>query len=342
MKLSHTERIKATLQGKQVDRLPYSFWTHFPTIDLDPYKLANATYEFCKEFEVDFIKNMPNGMYMAEAWSCECDYSHIRQGGVAKVTKFAIDREDDWCNLKQLDVTSGPLGRELKSLDYLVKKVNNDRPVIFTIFSPLTTASKICNSIQPYIENSPDALKEGLQTITEVTIRFAKEALKRGCAGVFFANQLASELYMTEKQYSEFGRPYDLKCLNAIKNDSWFNVMHLHGEKILFDKVKDYPVQAINWHIWDSPPTVEHFFQETDKVIVGGLQRSLITKCDVENLKTQIKEISKKCNKLKLILSPDCVIRYPVHREAITGTKDQIISLTESKDTSEVLHKPHH
>lgn len=34
------EKIRAVLDGHLLDTVPFSFWTHFPEIDLDPVLLA--------------------------------------------------------------------------------------------------------------------------------------------------------------------------------------------------------------------------------------------------------------------------------------------------------------
>ncbi|TQR10138.1 uroporphyrinogen decarboxylase family protein [Psychrobacillus soli] len=330
--MSSFERIRRLLKNEPVDRLPYSFWTHFPGIDLIPEQQAEVTYQFSKEFDVDFIKHMPNGLYMAEAWECKCNFNDIEQGGVAKVEKYAIQHAEDWEKLKIIEPTYGSLGRELEALDSLIKKVDGTKPIICTIFSPLTMAQKITEDIGFYLQYHPNELKKGLEIISATIIKFAKEALRRGCDGVFFANQMATRKSITLEKYREFGVPFDLAVLHAIKNDSWFNVMHLHGEEVLFDEVKEYPVQAINWHLWDSDPSIERFLKESDKVIIGGLKRAYITSGNIDSISQQIEQICSQTRQSRIIFSPDCVIRYPVVDEYIHQVKDKIIELSKKEE----------
>ena len=44
--MTKRERIRAVVEGREPDKLPYSFWTHLPGIDLDPERLAEETYKF--------------------------------------------------------------------------------------------------------------------------------------------------------------------------------------------------------------------------------------------------------------------------------------------------------
>ena len=54
--MTKKERIQAAIAGEKPDKLPYSFWTHLPGIDLNPELLAEKTYEFYKKYDIDFIK----------------------------------------------------------------------------------------------------------------------------------------------------------------------------------------------------------------------------------------------------------------------------------------------
>ena len=85
------DRIRATLEGRDTDRPAYSFWTHFPEIDLDPPAIAAATIDFARPLALDFVKAMPNGLYCVEDWGAVADFSQIAAGGVAKVTRSALE-----------------------------------------------------------------------------------------------------------------------------------------------------------------------------------------------------------------------------------------------------------
>ncbi len=142
--MTKRERIRAVVEGREPDKLPYSFWTHLPGIDLDPERLAEETYKFYRTYDVDFIKTMNNGMYAIEDFGCEIDYSEVLKGGVAHVVKTPIHQAEDWYKLSVCPVDKGSLARELKSLALLLEKTKQeDVPVIFTVFSPITTANKL-------------------------------------------------------------------------------------------------------------------------------------------------------------------------------------------------------
>lgn len=313
--MNKIERVRAALAGDAVDRLPYGFWTHLPGIDLDPERLAAATAVFARRHDLDFVKSMSNGLYCVEDWGCVCDYSEIERGGVARVTLPAIREAADWLRLTEVDVGVGAFGRELRHFAGLAALVGPDVPVLATVFSPLTIAGKLSGGLhRRHLAESPELLAAGLETITRVTCRFAEAALARGCAGVFFAIQEASREVMDGAAYSRFGEPFDRRVLAAAgAAGGWFNVVHMHGDDILFDLLKDYPADALNWHIGETPPTIADYRAGGGRrAIVGGLQRSHITQGDLAAIRADIDVALTETGSRGLIVAPACVIRHPV------------------------------
>ncbi len=320
------ERIKRAIAGETVDRIPYSVWTHFPGIDLDPDKLAEVTYGFYKELDLDFIKTMSNGMFSIEDWGCVCDYSAISSGGVAKVSKLGVESIDDWERLRELDVEEGALGRELQSIRKLLSIMRGEAPVLATAFSPLTTAQKLSGpKLIEHLRTDPRKVKAGLATITAGTKAFVKRAIEAGCSGVYFASQMSRFSEMSEADYREFGMPYDLEVLGGLAGNSMLDVMHIHGNGIMFNLLKDYPVHGISWHIWETDPTVEQFLSSSpDKCIVGGLRRFKITEGAWSELEKDVAEMLRLTGGRKLLLAPGCVIRAPYDRETLLFIKRTI------------------
>lgn len=323
------DRVRAALRGEAPDRPPYSFWTHLPGIDLDPQRLADETAAFCARYDLDFVKAMSNGLYPVEDWGCICDYSDIARGGVAKVVKPAVVDEADWASLGRLDVTRGSYGRELEHLRRLVSHVGVDVPVLATVFSPLTIAGKLSNGAsRAHIERDPERVVSGLEAITEVTCDFTRRALDAGCAGIFLAVQEATRSAFDDAAYRRFGEPYDRRVLeSATAHGGWFNAVHIHGEDILFDVLKDYNATALNWHIGETPPSIADYRRVGQKPILGGLQRAHITQRNLEGIAADIARAMAETQGRGLLLAPACVIRHPVDDATLRWTAERIKSL---------------
>jgi uroporphyrinogen decarboxylase len=314
-----TERIRRVLDGELADRVPFSAWTHFPGVDLDPDRLADATLAFYRDVNLDFVKSMSNGMFSIEDYGCNCDFSAIPEGGVATVSKFAVQAPADWEKLSELDIEKGALGRELRSLSRVLRALRGEAPVLATVFSPLTTAQKLSGSRLPeHLRTQPQRVKQGLSAIAASTARFAVRAVELGCAGLYFASQMSQRSQLGEEDYREFGVPYDLEVLGAVGGGSWFNVLHIHGDDILFGLLKSYPVQGISWHVWETKPTVEEFIAaDSAKCIVGGLRRFMITSGNLPELTRDVSEMMRTTGGRRLIFAPGCVVRAPCDRETL-------------------------
>lgn len=321
--MNKMERIKAAIKGNEVDLLPYAFWTHLPGIDLDPVRLADTTYEFYKKYDIDFIKTMNNGMYPAESWGCEIDFSGILSGGVSKLVSSPISCIDDWKNIQPASINEGSFARELKSLDLLLKKVKGEAPVLFTVFSPLTIADKLSGSkVMEHIQQGGSAIiHQALSAITETTSELAARAIDMGVAGVFFASQMSSYDLATAKIYREYGEKYDVRVLEAA-SQGWFNTIHAHGSNIIFEILRDYPVDVFNWHAWETLPEMEEARDMTGKCLMGGLKRGDITNGNRNEIGTQIYNCIKQLKKHKHILTPGCVMRYPLDEEMLLYVKE--------------------
>lgn len=330
--MTKRERIMAAIDGKKVDTIPYSLWSHMPGIDLEPKLNAEKTYEFYRTYDVDFIKTMNNGMYSIEDFGCAIDYSDIAKGGVAKITKTPIHSAEDFKQVKEVSIEEGALKREQEYLRLLMEKLaGEDVPVIFTIFSPITTANKLCgNKLLQYIEEGHGDLIHGaLKEITKTTCRLVERVIKMGVSGIFFASQMSSYTVTTEEIYEEYGAVYDRQVLNVSKG--WCNVLHAHGDDIMFGILKDYPVQVFNWHAWQTLPTIEEAGCYTGKCLMGGIERMDITNHNKNALRNEIFNTIKATGGRHLILTPGCVIRYPLDDKMLAYIK------TLKEETEQVL-----
>jgi len=317
--MTKMERIRAAINKQPTDKLPYSFWTHMPEDDLDPHVIAQKTYDFYKEYDLDFIKMMNNGMYSTEDFGCVADYSEIRAGGAAKLTDSPVSVAEDWERLTVQDIHKGAYGRELEHLRLLLEKVAGEAPVLFTIFSPISTANKISrNTLMKQIhEGKGNYVKKGLEIVTEVTCALAEEVIRMGADGVFFASQMATYDTMEEEEYAEYGSPYDKRVLEAA-GKGWFNVLHGHGDNIMFNLLKDYPVTAFNWHAFETLPSLKEARDITGKCLVGGLKRYSITDKKKNEIMNQIYTSLTELEGVGHILTPGCVVRYPLDKETLT------------------------
>ena len=136
----------------------------------------------------------------------------------------------------------------MKCLGILRDRVGLDVPYLQTIFSLLTQAEHLAGEVvadgAPAARPGP-AVPVGPDPITRTTLAFLDAARACGIAGVFYAAQQATyQRLMDLAGATRLGEPYDRRLLRAASG-LWLNMLHLHGEAVMFDVAISYPVQVI-------------------------------------------------------------------------------------------------
>lgn len=271
--ISHRQRLEECISGKKTDRPPVALWRHFPVDDQTPQGLAAATLQFQQTYDFDFVKVTPASSYCLRDWGSQ-DVWRGNTEGTRDYARGVIQQPEDWIRLLALDPARGSLGDMLQCLTILKQELPPDTPIIQTIFSPLAQAKNLVGkqNLAVHLRRYPDAVHAGLKTIVETTRRFISAALALGIDGIFYAVQHAQYGLLSAAEFAEFGRAYDLSALEAAQ-PGWLNMVHLHGEQVMFDAVADYPVQILNWHDRDIRPSLREARQRFAGVMCGGLQR---------------------------------------------------------------------
>ena len=306
--MTKRERVYAALEGKPVDRPPVALWRHFPQDDQRAQTLAQAHVEFQKSYDWDFLKVTPASGYYGDDWGLRGTYKPNREG-IRHYTERPIKKETDWPKLKRLDVTAATYGRELQALR-LIRKALPDELMLATVFSPLTIARQLAGeaALLRYIRGSVDEMHEGLDIIAETTGKFAEECLVAGADGIFFATQCASTGYMTLEEYEEFGRPYDLRVLDAARHAEII-LLHIHGERIMFEQLTDYPIHAINWHDRRTEPTLKDARAVYSGTLAGGLDgMETIGRAAAEKVTAEVRDALAQTEGKRHIVAAGCTI----------------------------------
>ena len=306
---SHRQRLEACLNQTPVDHAPVALWRHFPVDDQTPEGLAAATLAFQKTFDFDLVKVTPESSFCLKDWGARDEWRGSTEG-TRDYTNCVIQRPEDWARLPILDPTSRYLADQLTCLRLLVKELSPDTPVIQTIFNPLSQAKNLVGGadLLVHMRRFPDALHSGLKTITESTLRFIEAAIQTGISGVFYAVQHAQYGLLSEKEFLEFGRAYDLELLAPAKK-LWLNMLHLHGTDVMFDKVTDYPVSVINWHDRETSPSLAEAQAQFPGAVCGGLRREETMVLDSpEQVRAEALDALQATQGKRFILGTGCVL----------------------------------
>lgn len=307
--LTHRERMENCISGNKTDRPPVALWRHFPVDDQSPGHLASATLQFQNTFDFDFVKVTPASSFCLKDWGVTDEWNGASEG-TRDYKHFVVSQPDDWYRLTDLDPTAGHLGEQLECLRILVNELEPETPVIQTIFNPLSQAKNLSGqeTLLFHLRAFPDALKHGLDVITRTTLNFIVSLKDVGLSGLFFAVQHAQYGLLSNEEYEYFGKRYDLQLLNAAQ-EFWLNMLHIHGKNIMFDKLADYPVQIINWHDQETPPSLEKGKQNHPGVVCGGLRRQeTIVLGSPEDVIQESSDAMKETDGERFVLGTGCVV----------------------------------
>ena len=329
--MDHWQRIEAAIAGDGVDRPPVTLWRHFPEDDQHPDKLARHMIEWQRRWDFDVVKFMPSGTYGVEDWGAVSAYQG-QPNGARRVVQPAVLRTDDWRAIVDLDVRAGSYRRQNEALALTARALDGSVPILQTVFSPLTTARKLSTErLFSDMRRHPDALEQALRVITDVTIRFALAALEAGAHGMFFATQLSSYRMLSKAEYERFGKAYDLEVFAAVAGKARCNMLHAHGDDIMFDLLATYPADMLNWHDRTAEPDLRSGAAGFRRVVVGGLdEHGTLLGPDVEAIEREVRDAIAQTEGRRLMLGPGCVVPIAVRDDAIATVVKTVRETAES------------
>lgn len=307
-KMTRRERLEATFAGQEVDRIAVALWRHFPGDDQRPADLALSTLQFQQQYDWDFIKVSPSSSFCLVDWGARDEWIGGDEGS-REYTYHPIQKAEDWTRLAVLDPHQGFLSGQLRCLEQVHAAVGGEVPFIQTIFAPLSQAKSLVGKKQlaVHLREHPQEVHAGLEAITQSTIRFIQASLPLGIAGIYFAVQLATYEILSEAEYREFGEPYDRRVL-AAAGECWFNLLHLHGLQVMYDLCSRYPVEAINWHSRETPPTLGEGLQRFGGAVCGGLaQWDDLLRGDPDRVSREVADAVRQTGGRRLIVASGCV-----------------------------------
>lgn len=309
--MTKRERIKASLVGNPVDRMPVGFWRHWPGDDQREDSLTAVTLNFQRLYDLDFIKLPVSSTYTVSDYGVKHDYQGSIMGDRTYLERV-IKRLEDWGRIAALDVQQGIYGWHLRALRRIIEKKEPETPVIVTMFNPLSVLFYLSGDEVGlvHLRTFPERVKPALDAVTETCARFAREAINTGADGVFLSAKHASFEMMSEQEYDRFGRPGDLAVLKAA-SDGWFNVLHLHGQHPMIARLAGYPAQALNWHDRTVPTDLAEAAKLFTGALMGGVEQYKVLHFgSPEDVEAQVKDAVRQMNGRRLIVTPGCT--YPI------------------------------
>ncbi|TAK60547.1 MAG: hypothetical protein EPO22_09180 [Dehalococcoidia bacterium] len=287
--MTKKERVRATLAGKPADRAPASLWGHDFLREWSAEELVAATTDAYRANDWDFIKFNPRATYFAEAWGNT--YERPSDQRQPTLTAAVVREAADLASIAPVDARGGPLGEHLRALQLLLGEVAGSVDVVHTIFSPLSVTAQLCGAdatFRDFATSRPDAAHKAIAAVGETLAAYARASIDAGAAGIFFAPlRWASRETCDPSFYETFGRPYDVRVLDAV-SAAEFNVLHVCRNDNMLELLLDYPVAAFNWaDRGNGNPSLRDVRARTSKAIMGGVDNARLHAMSPDEVREQ-------------------------------------------------------
>lgn len=322
--MSKRQRLEAAIAGEKVDRLPVALWRHWPGDDQNAEALAAAHLKWQSDYDWDLVKVGPASSYSVVDWGLLDQWEgHIE--GTRMNTYLPVRSPADWEALRPLDPTQGMLAEQVKALRLVGEGLRGGVPFIATVFSPLSMAKHLAGNeaVISHLRHSPDALRKGLDVMTESILRFIDAARATGIDGIYYAVQHAAYPLLSRDEFAAFGRPYDLRVLESAA-DLWCNIVHLHGKSVMFDMVADYPMAFLNWHDRDTGIDLAKGLSGTAAAASGGVSQWTIHQDGPENMLAEVRDARAQTADRRLLLGTGCVIMTTTPLRNIRALRESV------------------
>lgn len=283
---------------KKQDYYPGGFFMHFPKVDHFGPTAIDKHMEFFRQTDLDFLK-------------------------VQYERKFplieSLQKPSDWAKVPLLKKDF--YAEQLKVIEGVVKQGKREAPVIATVYSPLSLAGHFTGYKHHinHLNEDPEAVKKGLEIITESTLIFVKECIKLGVDGFLQATQGGEVNRFKHKNiFEDYIKPLDLIIGKEINDNTLCNILHIHnGGKGYKDysAFVEYPGHIINCglHLSGSDTSTKDLYELFKRPIMGGLDKAGIV---YNGSKTQIQEEVNKTISMapeKFILGATCTLPRDTH-----------------------------
>jgi uroporphyrinogen decarboxylase len=129
----------------------------------------------------------------------------------------------------------------------LVKRVGKECPVLGFVYGPLGVLGMMRGMEKLYMDllEHPAQVKEGLEIVTDVLVRFVKEQYGRGVAGVCVDTLPASRSGVQPEMWEEFEGRYAAKLAKTVTESGILLAHHGCGYSPYFKEVKEWINPAV-------------------------------------------------------------------------------------------------
>ena len=295
--MNKRDLVFSLLQPNQVPPyIPAAFFLHFDPAFHSGQAAVDKHLEYFRYTGMDFVKIQYENKFP---------------------TLPEIRRPEDWAKMPfyGLDFYEAPL----KVVEVLVKAAKKEAPVILTLYSPFMCAGHTIGEdpLSQHIQENPEAVKKGMQVITDSLMGFVKACVKLGLDG-FYTSTQGGEVgrfpdHPGRDLFDQCVRPYDLALMNEINQNCPFNILHICDYRLPYDDIHpylDYPGQIVNssLELSSGKTSAKEVARLFGRPYMGGLDRKGVLATGTEDqVRAEAQKILEDAPD-SFILAADCTV----------------------------------
>jgi len=269
-RMGKIERLRRALEGREVDRPPYTYWYHFLDAEQPGARHAATTLEFARKFDTDLVKVMSDYPLGADP--------------------------------------ANPFPQQVEALRIIGGELRGRALFVETIFQPFNQAEKTSSAekVKASMQENPQGLLDRLEQIARAEASHARLALRQGAAGIFLAIANANDGYLSREQYARFSEPFDRLVLEAARGAE-LNILHLHGAKPYLELFYRWPARAIQYSTAATGVAFRSVRRSYSGVLIGGVDEGRFKELDAGQMREQVRVARAEAGR-KWILAPGCSV----------------------------------
>ncbi len=292
--MNKREAVLSLLDFKQKPAyVPAAFFLHFGTAYQQGKPAVDKHLEYFHYTGMDFVK---------------IQYEH-------SFPKLSfIQRPEDWANtpVYKEDFFAEPL----QVVEGLVKAAQHEALVVMTLYSPFMLAGQSTSDLQltRHIKENPEAVKKGLEKITQSLLNFVRGCIRMGLDGFYTSTQGGEAFrFPGTDLFERCVKPFDLAIWSEIQPVCKFNILHVCDYVGRYDDYTpflDYPGHIVNCslNLGSRMLTGEEVSRMFNRPFMGGMDRKgVIASGSQEQIVSAVDNILSEAPE-QFILAADCTV----------------------------------
>jgi len=279
--------------AKAQETIPAAFFLHFAPADHQGQAAVEKHLEYFRYTGMDFVKVQ-----------YERTFPPLPQ----------IQRPEDWRLMPAYGLDF--YEPQLQVVEGLVEAAKHEALVLITLYSPFMCASHTTSleMVTRHIQDNPEAVKHGMQTITESLMLFVRRCIELGVDGFYTSTQGGEmDRFQDVNLFNECVKPYDLALMTEINWRCDFNILHIcdyNGSYADLTRFLDYTGHIVSCPLQVAGQKLElgEVSRLFNRPVMGGLDRyGVLVSGDPHAIQSAVLDVLGSAPE-KFILGADCTV----------------------------------